>query len=308
MSTIDDIKKALAARKESKTIEFKDLFNGSTRDWCEILKDIFAISNSGGGTMTFGLDSHGIPTGSNVDWILKLDPADLTNKINAYTDYNYADFEIHKVNKSGYELACLILHTAPILLVPSKPGTYPEEGGKQGRAFSAGVVYFRHGAKSEPATTSDLANYIEKCRTDERKSILSEVRRVVKSRRPGKSIPTDEVTITTDSESLPIRLTDNVEAPEFRLVDPDKTYPHRRMDVINIVNKKLGTEKSINQFDIQAIRKVYDIDGKLEYSYKSQFGTRQYSDAFIEFIMTKWSENKSFFEEVRSISKSNQYS
>ena len=263
----------------------------------------FAISNSGGGTVTFGLDSYGIPTGSDVDCILKLDPADLTNKINAYTDYNYADYEIHKVNKSGYELACLILHPAPILLVPSKPGTYPEGGGKQGRAFSAGVVYFRHGAKSEPGTTSDLANYIEKCRIYERKSILSDVRRVVQNRRPAKGIPTGEVTITADSESLPIRLTDNVEAPEFRLVDPDKTYPHRRMDVLDILNKRLGIEKTINQFDIQAIRKVYDIDNNLEYSYKSQFGTRQYSDAFVEFIMTKWNENKSFFDEVRSISK-----
>jgi hypothetical protein len=54
---------ALAATKESKQIEFKGDFDGSQGAWCEILKDLFAMANFGGGVSLFGLDSNGAPTG-----------------------------------------------------------------------------------------------------------------------------------------------------------------------------------------------------------------------------------------------------
>lgn len=45
-----DTSKALTAKRESKHIEFKEGFNPSeARDWCEIIKDIVAMANSGGG-------------------------------------------------------------------------------------------------------------------------------------------------------------------------------------------------------------------------------------------------------------------
>ena len=47
------IEKAKAAKRESKYIEFKVSFDiDSTQDWCEIIKDIVAIANSGGGIIT----------------------------------------------------------------------------------------------------------------------------------------------------------------------------------------------------------------------------------------------------------------
>ena len=50
------IDKALAAKRESKHIEFKEGFDpASGHDWCESIKDIVAIANSGGGVLIFGL-------------------------------------------------------------------------------------------------------------------------------------------------------------------------------------------------------------------------------------------------------------
>ena len=50
------ISKALNAKRESKYIEFKSEFNpDSPQDWCEIIKDIVALANTGGGVIIFGV-------------------------------------------------------------------------------------------------------------------------------------------------------------------------------------------------------------------------------------------------------------
>lgn len=70
----DLIERALAAKRESKYIEFKDnLDPNSPGDWCEIVKDIVAMANSGGGVIVFGLDSSGVPTRTALDALGALD-------------------------------------------------------------------------------------------------------------------------------------------------------------------------------------------------------------------------------------------
>lgn len=40
----------LAAKRESKHVEFKESFDPTaSADWCELIKDVVAIGNSGGG-------------------------------------------------------------------------------------------------------------------------------------------------------------------------------------------------------------------------------------------------------------------
>ena len=73
---VDLIQKALAAKRESKHVEFKQEFDPSShQDWCEVIKDVVAIANSGGGVIVFGLDNVGTPTGISVDAIARIDPA-----------------------------------------------------------------------------------------------------------------------------------------------------------------------------------------------------------------------------------------
>jgi hypothetical protein len=51
--------------------------------------------------------------------------------------------------------------------------------GKQPFARGAGAVYFRHGAKSEPATTEDLRNVIGRRVEDIRNSRLGGIMKLV---------------------------------------------------------------------------------------------------------------------------------
>jgi len=82
VSAVDRLlKRAAEAKRESKHVEFKSKFDvGSTEDWCEILKDLVAMANTGGGVLVVGCDNSGQHSGANVTAILSLDPAQLALK------------------------------------------------------------------------------------------------------------------------------------------------------------------------------------------------------------------------------------
>lgn len=296
------IERSLAAQRESKRIEFKEEFSGSKRSWCELLKDVFALSNSGGGIILFGVNNSGNPTGSELGSILNLDPADFTNKVLSYTGYNFSEFEIFQAEKNGVKVACLLIDAASCLLVPNRPGTYPEDDGKQGRAFSVGVVYMRHGAKSAPSTIKDLADYVERQLREERKLLLGQLQKVVRSSSKRKR-QSGEVVVTTDPEATAVRLTENEDAPEYRLVDPDTTHPYRLMELVTRVNERLPDEHQINSHDPQAIRSVYDIDDQPTYTYKPAHGSRIYSQQFADWIVSKFEQDRYFFRRTRAANR-----
>lgn len=183
------ITKALSADRESKSIEFKREFDPSSRpQWCEIIKDIVAIGNSGGGIIIFGLKDDGSPSGIDVQAIKKIDPAEISNKISSFTGAADLEFEIHSLIKDGHDIVAFLIRSAPIPLVFEKEGAYDIQSGGKGSAFAKGSIYFRHGAKSEPARNSDLPAAFEKHLKSERKSWLSGVRKVIEAPRGSKII------------------------------------------------------------------------------------------------------------------------
>ncbi len=178
----DFIEKALNAKRESKHIEFKSTFDpNSTRDWCEIVKDLVAIANSGGGVILFGVDNIGNLCGSPIEPVKNLDPADVADKISKYTGAVDLEFEIREVKKEEAKLVAFVIQAVSIPIVFQKPGTYNIDDGKQRTAFSVGTVYFRHGAKSEPGTSDDIRRVIERQLELIRKSWIKGVRKVVQA-------------------------------------------------------------------------------------------------------------------------------
>ena len=292
--------KVLERKRESKNLDFKEQFDlGSQRDWCEVVKDVIAISNTGGGAIVFGLRNNGAPAGTDISAIPNLDPADLTNKIFKYTNQQFSDFEIREETKDGQHVAILRVGPSPVPIVFEKPGTYPVAGSKQGRAFSQGSVYFRHGAKSEPGTTADLRAAIERRLKAIRKDWLTGIRKVVTA--PGKSEVTSspqEVVQTGDPSATPIRLSDDPDAPVYRMVGIDETYPFRQKEVMSEFRRR-NPEVAINQFDILAVRRVYGIDDDDRYSHLGKFATRQYSAIFVDWLEDSVGRNSGFFEEAK---------
>src|SRR5579864_7319459 len=137
---------------ESASVDFKSSFDPQAKqDWCELIKDIIAMSNSGGGLIIVGVDDDGNPlANTDVVPVLGVDPADVTNRIYSYTDQHFAAFEITQGTRRGKRVAVINVGPSDIPIVFTAHGAYAIYGGQK-TAFVKGSVYFRHGAKSEPA-------------------------------------------------------------------------------------------------------------------------------------------------------------
>lgn len=298
------VKRGLSAKRESKYIDFKSSLDfDESHSWCEIIKDIIAMANSGGGLILIGLENNGTPSGFDIAPILDLDMAVIADKIHKYTGVHFDDFEITKENKDGNSIVALLVKPAPIPIVFTSPGTYQVSDKKHKTAFSKGTVYFRHGAKSEPGTTEDIRKAVERQLDSIRKSWVSGVRKVVKTPPDHQIValaPGNEVVETKSSKAMAIRLTDDPSAPAYRKMNTDDTYPYRQKELILDVNKKLKGKAQINSYDILIIKRIYPITNKQEFMYKSKFGSTQYSDTFVSWIVNKFDEDPEFFVNTRA--------
>jgi len=149
--------------KESADLDFKSSFDPTApQDWCELIKDIVAMANSGGGVILIGVTDDGSPAMADLKQVMALDPATIVDKIKKYTDQHFAGSSLSSSSRRGYPIAVLSVSSVPVPIVFTAPGTYDIGGGKQKTAFSKGTVYFRHGPKSEPGTTEDLRAAIDR--------------------------------------------------------------------------------------------------------------------------------------------------
>lgn len=295
------IDKGLKAKRESKYVDFKRSFNpASAGEWCELIKDIVAMANSGGGVILIGVDNGGIPSKKDVQPVLNIDHATLVDKIHKYTGYQFSDIEIHEAKKQGEQVGVFHISGVEVPLVFQNVGTYEASPGRQKTAFSRGAVYFRHGAKSEPGTTEDIRKVIERQVKTIRREWLDGVRKVV-SAPQGSAVTvfSGEVKESKSPGATPIRLVDDPQAPGYRLIDHDTTYPHRQTELIKVVNGMLPKGIQINTYDILAVRRTHGIGGDARYCHTPKFGSSQYSDAFAQWIVEEHKKNSDFFKEAR---------
>lgn len=88
---------------------------------------------------------------------------------------------------------------------------------------------------------------------------------------------------------------------------PDITHPHRLKEVLQLVNQRLNGRKTVNPYDIQVVRKIYRIESKSNYYYKSKFASPQYSNAFVDWLIEQFDNDPYFFDKARQKYKSEIY-
>jgi hypothetical protein len=292
------------AKGEYDRLDFKSGFDPTlTGDWCELIKDIVAMANSGGGRIVVGLDDDGKPSHENVTAFLSLDPADIANKLHKYTEHQVTDFVIEQAEIDGKVVATMTIGGVRLPIIFSAPGEYEWPAGKKKFAFSKGTIYFRHGAKSEPGTTEDLRATLERELERVKGFWLDGIAKVVKAP------PEAEVQIVTSAVSLgeeggqQIRLTTKGSGPEFRVVDNDQLYPYRAKELKGRLPEVLGPNVA-TPYDIQLVRKQFGIDENPNFSFKGKYGTRQYSEAFVEWLADQHKNDNQFFQKVRDVARS----
>ena len=232
--------------------------------------------------------------------ILQTDPAKVTDKIAKYTGVQFDSFTIDAVKRRGRKVAMITIGWADPPMIFEKPGTYTLEDGKQQKtAFGAGTLYVRHGAKSEPARSADIARLVERNVQRARREWLSGVKKVSMAPRGSTvSVLPRGVVQSNDPTATPIRITDDPSAPGYQLIDPDKTHPWRQKELLQELNKSLPTK--INTYDLLAVRRLHHIDDDANFVHKARFGSTQYSPAFAEWLLKQHTTDPRFFQKCRA--------
>lgn len=298
----DTLMLALGRSAERDDVDFKSSFDStSNRDWLELIKDIAAFANSGGGYILIGLNDDGTPAGTDVSGILAVDPADLENRLFKYYGQHFSGVEIIETQKEGNEVCAIRISSIRIPIVFSRVGETELPDGKKKTTFALGTVYFRHGTKSEPGTTDDLRRFLERELEFTRKSWLDGIAKVVEAPAGSRfAVLPPEGSPTGPAGSIPMQLTNDPEAPAYYAVPLDQTHPHRQKEVVKEVNSRLATRKTINMHDIICIRRVYKVQNNIGFCYTQNFASSRYSQQFVDWIMSKFEANNEFFDETRN--------
>lgn len=301
MASDEKLKVLLERTTEAADLDFKSAFDVSTLgEWLEIIKDIAAFANSGGGSLLIGVNDDGTPSGADVAGALSIDSADLTNKIHKYTGTHFSRFEIAECEKAGHEVCLLTVRSTHIPLIFTRVGTYEPIPGKQKTVFSSGTVYFRHGAKSEPGTSDDLRAFLDRELELIKRSWLDGISKVVEAPVGSRiAILPAEAQPIAPSGAIPIQLTNNPNAPAYYAVPIDTTHPFRQKEVVREINTCLAGKKAITPHDILCVRRVYSVQQDIKFCYTQNYATPRYSQAFVDWLVQMYSEDTKFFEKTK---------
>jgi hypothetical protein len=274
------------SRAENATRSSKRVALRGTADYVELVRDIAAMANSGGGVIV-------------LDGVAGVDEELLHERLGEYAEPEFEGFSVEPLSRNGRPSTAVVVEgvgNAPIVF--TKTG----RAGGDHVAFVRGGLYFRHGAKSEAATGEDVRDFIRRQLEATRTQWLANIRQVMHAP-DGAEVAVIE-TAERDEEGRPtlIRLTTDPHAPLYGQVDPDQSHPYRQKEVILEVNARLG-ENAVNAFDVLSVRRVHAIseETRPEFVHVPKFGSPQYSDAFVEWLVAERKRDSRFFEEAKSL-------
>jgi hypothetical protein len=296
------ISKALSARRESKNIEFKAEFNPTdAAASIELLKDIVAIANSGGGVIVIGLDNDGEPTGSNVAPVVQHDHARYCDLVHKYTLQHFADFEVFEQSKSGSPIALFLINAPDFPLVFQKPGQYAVNNNQQQKtAFGQGTLYFRHGAKSEHGTTDDLRTFFEKRMREIQEMLLGNIKQVVEAPRGSTlQMVNSAIALPIAGPDVQVRLTNDPNAPAVVAVDKGRLCPHRQKDVLRMLRERIPDGPTLTSHDLVSINSAHNVQDREDLCWKPDFSSKQYSDAYVDWIVDQIQGGPTFLRDAR---------
>jgi len=294
-----DLEALFALSSETGQVDFKsqlDVENDS--EWLEVIKDILAMANSGGGMIVFGVQDDGAMSEFDAENLLAFDVANITAKVRKWTGIDLPGVSWEKGLRGSKPIVALKVDAVDCPISFIKDGQYTIQNHIK-FAFRAGQFFFRHGAKSEPGTANDLQLAIERKLSVVREQWLGNIRKVVEA--PSGSV----IQVVTPQASAlavhEVRLVDNESGVPHKMIHSDQTHPLRQSDVIREVNVRLNGRMTMHQGHMQDIRRVHHIKKKSAFYFKGTFpgSQSQFSHSFVDWIVENFDQNPDFFTQAR---------
>jgi EC042_2821-lke REase len=265
------LRRAAEAKRGSRRVALRGAFDPETdAEWRELVVDLTALANSGGGVVVVDAD---------------VDVAELARRVEQEAGVGLRVLDVRRISRNGTWMTAVVVDAADDtpLLVDQQ-------------------AYFRHGAKSKPATASDLRTFLERRLDLVRRQWLRSIREVLVAPRGARVavVHTDE----TDEHGVPtlIRLSSDPNAPLYGKLDPDRTHPYRQTEAIAEANRRLPEGVEINPYDVLSVRRVHEINEETrpEFTHVPKFGSPQYSEAFVEWLVDQYRRDPEFFTRAKA--------
>lgn len=293
---------------ESDSLDFKrEIDLSEKKEQLELLKDMVAMANSNGGRILVGVQNDGSLAGVDVSSVISFDPARLADLVFRYTSVHFAGFSKRELNVDGAVICEIRIEPADYPLVFTSPGTYElkktseSEKPRQSTVFSQGTVYVRHGAKSELATTEDMRKWmdgkVEKVRSSWFENIVLVAKAPIGSR---VVVETPGFKPSSGEAAIPVKPTSDESATLAFIPDINESHPWNQTSVLRQCNDRLSLSKKLNSADILAIRRVHNIEGRIEYFFRPLTGAPQYSTEFADWIVARMTEDPEFAARSRT--------
>ncbi len=144
---------------ESDDLDYKESFDDSTGAWMELAKDVYALSNFGGGYIVIGVqDGSFKPVG--LDSAFHKDTQEWIDRVAKWATgrvkVSYFEHQT-RVGNQERKFPIICVHgSIGTLVVPKVEGNYLDKRGVQQVAFRLGVIYTRKTASSAPAAGDDF--------------------------------------------------------------------------------------------------------------------------------------------------------
>ncbi len=153
-----------------------DVSNGKAK--VDLVKNIVAIANSGGGKIIFGRSETEI-VGVEQDVVNALDSAKLDDFIYKFTQPVRVQLG-HNIEKlsNGKYLVEITIESVKYPIVFSKQGSWSNMTSNEREVFFEGDIWVRHSSKTEKVTYEDIREIIERGRQEEREKLLSQIQRI----------------------------------------------------------------------------------------------------------------------------------
>lgn len=298
MSDAERLQGALEAGSESEAVQFRRGFDGSARDWLVLVRDIVAIANSGGGAIVLGVDDSGQPSGAGLGDAAGMTLEDLSVRLERYTGQSLESVEIRPAEKTGRPVIVILIDALPVPLVFTETATAEQEGEP---VFVAGSVYFRHGLINEPGNSGDLREAFKRELQAVKGTWLDGVRKLVEAPRGAVVEVNPDGAGEVRSEFLQrVRVVDDPQVPAYREIDLDVEFPYRQKELIEEVKRRLPNGMRFNSHDVKCLWRVHDVGSHDKFFHVPKFSTSpHYSEAFIDWILTRHREDPTFFDEMR---------
>ena len=261
----------------------------SPRAHLELIKDIVALANAGGGVIVWAPDAA-------------LDVEALARAIEAYTDQPSPALRRAELAHEAAARTALIVGPSDVPIAFAKAGEYGENGTAH-TVFAPGTIYFRHGAKSEPAKRDDLVRWRDRAVHEAQRDWLAGIRKVVHAP-AGHSVvvlPPSGVA-SAGGVSVEARISGRATATAFVPRNAEEIWPYRQQGLLNAVNRHLPRSAWVNGYDVMCVNRKYDVlKSRPDFAYKSHhLASPQYSSAYAAWLVDQYKADPAFFREARA--------